>query len=95
MQSQWFKWLHTSGTIVITLPGGVPILSLWLPNLPVTGITVSNTSGVFYTTSTTGAETIPIPPGNTSLTLGGISGSADLYVFATTQSFKPFKETNV
>ena len=89
MTSKWFQWIMADPTIVLSL-GGAPILSVWLPFQDVS-ISFNAGDGVFYSTQDVGAEVVPIPPGVTALTLTATL-SSQIYVFATSAVFRPFKD---
>lgn len=84
-----FKWVPNSGALVITLPDGQPIGSIYLPKLDI-AISCSAeptppNGNPFYVAAPpsdeTNPQTIPMPIGTTQVTLTG-SSSSTYYVWA-------------
>lgn len=91
----WYAWTPADGPLVITAGQFGTIASLWLPQVE-TDIAFASTVGgtPFYTTNQPGPEIVPLPSGTTTVVLSG-TYLGPLYVYATTVSYPPYKDTNM
>ena len=88
---QWSTWIPNQGPLGIEFSNGYAINSLWFP-YPIPPITVTAQNAALYTVTNTGAEVVRVNASTTFVTLSGTS-SALTYVYATSDRFRPFKES--
>lgn len=93
--SKWVPWPGANSSVVVALPDGSDIRSLWIPVVPtIIAITLGYASGaMMYELTTAGGEVVPIPKGTKLLTLSALStvAKSDLWVFATADVWAPNK----
>jgi len=87
----WSSWIPTQGPLGLRLPTGEAINSLWFPQ-PQPSIVVTANNAAMYTVTSTGAEVVRVDAQTTFCTISGTSNSL-LYVYATSNRFRPFKES--
>jgi hypothetical protein len=95
-QGEWFEWDLADGPITLSFTNGAGIQSIWFPNLP--GVVTlyngsSDSDPVIYETGGSGDEMVPMPNDIPVVTLSCAVSSGTIYVFISTVSYSPVKES--
>lgn len=91
---KWFLWSSGVQTLVVSLPNGADIRSLWFPVVvfPVQVSPGQSPGNVMYQITTTGGELVPIPAGTAVIALSALATSPNsLWVLAAGIIYPPFK----
>lgn len=88
---EWIAWNLASQPLTITLGTDTQIETLWFPGLP-GAVTIKDVNAdTIYVTQASGAEVVPLPEDETSVSLTCTVSSGMLYVFASSEPFDPFR----
>lgn len=87
----WSTWIPNQGPIGLQLQTGDAINSLWFPQ-PQAPVTVTANNAVMYTVASNLAEVVRVNASTSLVTISGTSSTL-MYVYATSDRFRPFKES--
>jgi len=92
---KWFFWPSGQTVLVVTIPNGADVRSLWFPVVDfAVQISAGQSPGnVMYEITTQGGELVPIPAGAPAIALSAMTGSTwpPLWVLAAGVVYPPFK----